>query len=192
MSACGFMPGRSSGLFGARSEVADSVIVGSAKPCAVPVVELKRPLDLELVLDVEQDTHSGLKAVAVAVDILSRARNMELETAVSLRLICIRVNSRERLRHPVRLCAERARSAAGGRAARAAGPLQCEVRRPLDCANLFIVFTYCMISSARSRSGRWIVIPRPLAVLTLTTNSYFVGACTGRSAGFSPFKMRST
>ena len=31
-----------------------------------------------------------------------------------------------------------------------------------------------------------------LAVVRLITNSYFVGACTGRSAGFSPFRMRST
>jgi hypothetical protein len=26
--------------------------------------------------------------------------------------------------------------------------------------------------------------------LRLITSSYFTGACTGRSAGFSPFKMR--
>jgi hypothetical protein len=31
-----------------------------------------------------------------------------------------------------------------------------------------------------------------LAVLRLITSSYFVGACTGRSAGFSPLRMRST
>jgi hypothetical protein len=31
-----------------------------------------------------------------------------------------------------------------------------------------------------------------LAVLRLITNSYLVGACTGRSAGFSPLRMRST
>ena len=30
------------------------------------------------------------------------------------------------------------------------------------------------------------------AVLRLITSSYFVGACTGRSAGFSPLRMRST
>src|SRR6185312_11575129 len=34
--------------------------------------------------------------------------------------------------------------------------------------------------------------PRVLAVFRLMTSSYFVGACTGRSAGFSPLKMRST
>src|SRR5262245_40524457 len=31
-----------------------------------------------------------------------------------------------------------------------------------------------------------------LAVLRLITSSYLVGACTGRSAGFSPLRMRST
>ena len=34
--------------------------------------------------------------------------------------------------------------------------------------------------------------PSALAVPRLITNSYLVGACTGRSPGFSPFKMRST
>jgi hypothetical protein len=29
-------------------------------------------------------------------------------------------------------------------------------------------------------------------VFRLTTNSYFTGACTGRSAGFSHLRMRST
>ena len=34
--------------------------------------------------------------------------------------------------------------------------------------------------------------PSAFAVLRLITNSYLVGACTGRSAGFSPLRMRST
>ena len=34
--------------------------------------------------------------------------------------------------------------------------------------------------------------PSARAVLRLITNSYFVGACTGRSAGFSRLRMRST
>src|SRR5262249_25438866 len=34
--------------------------------------------------------------------------------------------------------------------------------------------------------------PSALAVLRLITSSYLTGACTGRSAGFSPFRMRST
>jgi hypothetical protein len=31
-----------------------------------------------------------------------------------------------------------------------------------------------------------------LAVLRLIVSAYFLGFCTGRSAGFSPFRMRST
>src|SRR5262249_60008073 len=34
--------------------------------------------------------------------------------------------------------------------------------------------------------------PRALAVLRLISNSYLVGACTARSVGFSPLRMRST
>jgi hypothetical protein len=34
--------------------------------------------------------------------------------------------------------------------------------------------------------------PSAWAVLRLITSSYLVGACTGRSAGFSPLRMRST
>jgi hypothetical protein len=34
--------------------------------------------------------------------------------------------------------------------------------------------------------------PSAFAVLRLMASSNFVGACTGRSFGFSPFKMRST
>src|SRR5262249_33868177 len=45
-------------------------------------------------------------------------------------------------------------------------------------------------ASASSLSGIW--RPRALAVLRLMTRSYLVGACTGRSAGFSPLRMRST
>ncbi len=32
--------------------------------------------------------------------------------------------------------------------------------------------------------------PRALAVFVLITSAYFVGACTGRSAGFSPLRIR--
>ena len=34
--------------------------------------------------------------------------------------------------------------------------------------------------------------PSVFAVLRLIANSYLVGACTGRSAGFSPLRTRST
>src|SRR5262249_19798852 len=47
-------------------------------------------------------------------------------------------------------------------------------------------------SSALTRSVFGISKPRVFAVIRLITKSYLVGICTGRSAGFSPFKMRST
>jgi hypothetical protein len=37
-----------------------------------------------------------------------------------------------------------------------------------------------------------IVMPRALAVLRLMASSYLLGACTGKLAGFSPLRIRST
>src|SRR5262245_6162232 len=51
---------------------------------------------------------------------------------------------------------------------------------------------YSITSSARASRVGGISSPRALAVLRLMTSSYLVGACTGRSAGFSPLRMRST
>src|SRR6478752_10677051 len=51
---------------------------------------------------------------------------------------------------------------------------------------------YSMTSSARASSVGGISRPSALAVLRLITSSYFVGACTGRSEGFPPRRMRST
>src|SRR5499427_6744212 len=45
---------------------------------------------------------------------------------------------------------------------------------------------HSITSSARASSMGGIVRPSALAVLRLITSSYLVGACTGRSAGFSP------
>jgi hypothetical protein len=47
-----------------------------------------------------------------------------------------------------------------------------------------------MTSSARASSAGGTSEPSAVAVLRLNTSSYSVGACTGRSAGFSPFMMR--
>ncbi len=52
--------------------------------------------------------------------------------------------------------------------------------------------TYSMTSSARASSIGGTSSPSVLAVLRLITSSYLVGACTGKSAGFSPLRMRST
>jgi len=53
-------------------------------------------------------------------------------------------------------------------------------------------FGYSMTSSALARSVAGISSPSAFAVLRLISSSYRVGACTGRSAGFSPRRMRST
>src|SRR4029077_9228837 len=51
---------------------------------------------------------------------------------------------------------------------------------------------HSITSSARASSDGGTVRPSALAVFRLITSSYLVGACTGRSAGFSPLRMRST
>src|SRR5262249_50922842 len=51
---------------------------------------------------------------------------------------------------------------------------------------------HSITSSARASTVAGMSRPNAFPVLRLTTSSYFVGACTGRSAGFSPLRMRST
>src|SRR6187551_2414359 len=52
--------------------------------------------------------------------------------------------------------------------------------------------THSITSSARARTPVGMTSPSAAAVLRLMISSYLVGACTGRSAGFSPLRMRST
>src|SRR5262249_53656362 len=51
---------------------------------------------------------------------------------------------------------------------------------------------HSITSSARASSVGGTVRPIAFAALRLMTSSYFTGACTGRSPGFSPLRMRST
>jgi hypothetical protein len=51
---------------------------------------------------------------------------------------------------------------------------------------------HSITSSARASTVAGMLRPSAFAVLRLITSSYLVGACTGRSAGFSPLRMRST
>ena len=51
---------------------------------------------------------------------------------------------------------------------------------------------HSITSSARASSIGGTARPSALAVFRLITSSYLVGACAGRSAGFSPLRMRST
>jgi hypothetical protein len=54
-----------------------------------------------------------------------------------------------------------------------------------------IAAVHSITSSARPSSASGTVRPSAFAVLRLTTSSNFVGCCTGRSAGFSPLRMRA-
>src|SRR6516162_2308108 len=49
---------------------------------------------------------------------------------------------------------------------------------------------HSITSSARTSRAVGISMPSVLAVLRLTISSTFVTCCTGRSEGFSPFRMR--
>src|SRR5262249_41729179 len=51
---------------------------------------------------------------------------------------------------------------------------------------------HSITSSARCCRNQGTSRPSALAVLRFTTSSNLVGACTGRSPGFSPRRMRST
>src|SRR5262245_60283625 len=51
---------------------------------------------------------------------------------------------------------------------------------------------HSITSSASASSVGGTVRPSALAVLRLTLSSNLVGACVGRSAGFAPFRIRST
>ena len=59
-------------------------------------------------------------------------------------------------------------------------------------SSLFHRSSHSITSSARASSVGGTVRPSALAVLRLIDSSYLVGACTGKSAGFSPLRMRST
>ena len=60
-------------------------------------------------------------------------------------------------------------------------------RSVLNCAPF-----HSITPSAPTSSEAGAVRSSAIAVLRVTTISYFTGACTGRSAGFSPLRMRST
>src|SRR5215470_3604955 len=55
-----------------------------------------------------------------------------------------------------------------------------------------IAALHSITSSARAMSDGGTTRPSPLAVWRLMTRSYLVGACIGKSAGFSPLRLRST
>ena len=71
-------------------------------------------------------------------------------------------------------------------------PKTCTQAAVSRCSNMACRTTYSITSSARASSVGGTSRPSALAVLRLMTSSNLVGACTGRSAGFSPLRMRST
>src|SRR5262245_17041086 len=71
--------------------------------------------------------------------------------------------------------------------ARRERPCRCNAEQRDELAPL-----HSITSSARASTLAGISMPSALAVLRLSTVSYLVGACTGRSAGLSPLRMRST
>src|SRR5262249_6886498 len=80
-------------------------------------------------------------------------------------------------------------------AAHALALLRARCEWPRRCAaeqRYELAASHSITSSARCCSIQGTSRPSAFAVLRLMTNSYLVGACTGRSSGFSPLRMRST
>src|SRR5215813_8974591 len=69
-------------------------------------------------------------------------------------------------------------------------------KRPRSCRGANqrdeLASLHSITSSARASTVGGTSRPSALAVFVLRTVSYFTGVCTGRSAGFSPLRMRST
>ena len=62
----------------------------------------------------------------------------------------------------------------------------------LLCANSGHSTVYSITSSARFCTDCGTAMPSALAVLRLMSSSTFVACCTGKSAGFSPLRIRPT
>src|SRR5215468_2781206 len=78
------------------------------------------------------------------------------------------------------------------------GPIASEIRHRSEMRCVISdrtqrskIRAYSITSSARASNVVGTSRPSILAVFRLITTSYLVGACTGRSAAFSPLKMRS-
>ena len=74
-------------------------------------------------------------------------------------------------------------------------PLGIGPTRPVACREVpgrDTPAAYSITSSAWASTDAGRSSPSAFAVLRLMTSSYLVGVCTGRSAGFSPLRIRST
>src|SRR5262249_48197763 len=74
---------------------------------------------------------------------------------------------------------------------RACGDRPCR-RRTAEQRDELAAAAHSITSLARASSAVGTSRPRLFAVLRLIASSYFVGVWTGRSAAFSPLRMRST
>src|SRR5206468_595561 len=102
------------------------------------------------------------------------------DASLSFHIGCIRAHEHADAPHPLVLLRTR-RERPGSRAA--------EPRDELAASHLR---AHSITSSAVDSSVSGTSRPSALAVLRLITSPYLVGCCTGRSPGFSPFRMRST
>src|SRR6476469_8791014 len=93
------------------------------------------------------------------------------------------------LPQPTRGAAFQCERAVAARSARGAGG---ENRRRAAEQRDELAPLHSITSSAVASSDGGTSRPSAFAVLRLMTSSYLVGACTGRSAAFSPLKIRST
>ena len=100
---------RCSAKFGARSEIAQSAVVRAPEPRAMPLVDFKRALNLEFVLYVKDHPHPWPKPVAIALDVLPGAGDVEPEATVSLCFVGVRVDPWKFVVHVICQCAERSR-----------------------------------------------------------------------------------
>src|SRR5205823_3288501 len=109
---------------------------------------------------------------------LQKSRHTHLRLCV----VCGRGHEHTDTAHPRGLLRARRQRPGGSRAAEEGDKL----------ASLHGFASYSITSSARTStiSGTW--RPSAFAVFMLSTVSYLVGSCTGRSAGFSPLRIRST
>ncbi len=98
---------RCSAKFGATSEIAQSAVVRASEPCAMPLVDFQRTLNLEFVLYVKDHPHSRLKPVAITLDVLPGAGDVEPEAAIRLCLVGVRIDPREFVVHATCQCVER-------------------------------------------------------------------------------------
>src|SRR5262249_5333853 len=126
-------------------------------------------------------------------------RNNRIRTARYLNRNCVRGRDFESMLRIQgrKIVFQQYRSKADIRAAKGMSALppkadMCGATRDVRFGPKADMLSHSITSLALARSDCGTVRPNAFAVLRLITSSYLVGACTGRLAGFSPLRMRST